>query len=65
MSTSSNLTPTGLGDRSYAEIRQIITTGTRPDGSKLLPPMAYAYYANIKEEDLLAIVAYLRTLPPK
>ena len=65
MSTSSNLTPTGLGDRSYTEIRQMITTGTRPDGSKLLPPMAYAYYTNIKEEDLLAIVAYLRTLPPK
>ena len=65
VSISSNITPKGLGDRSYAEIRQMITTGTRPDGSRMLPPMAYAYYANIKEEDLLAIVAYLRTLPVK
>jgi mono/diheme cytochrome c family protein len=65
VSTSSNITPAGLGERSYEEIRQMITTGTRPDGSKMLPPMAYAYYANIKEEDLLAIVAYLRTLPAK
>jgi mono/diheme cytochrome c family protein len=65
VSTSSNITPTGLGERSYAEIRQMITTGTRPDGSRMLPPMAYPYYANIREEDLLAIVAYLRTLPAK
>ena len=65
VSVSSNITPTGLGDRSYAEIRQMITTGTRPDGSRMLPPMAYPYYANIREDDLRAIVAYLRTLPPK
>ncbi|MBS29186.1 MAG: cytochrome C [Alphaproteobacteria bacterium] len=64
-SVSSNITPTGLADRSYQEIRQMITTGTRPDGSKMLPPMAYPYYAKIKEKDLQAIVAYLRTLTPK
>lgn len=65
VSVSTNITPTGLANKSYADIRQMITTGTRPDGSKMLPPMAYPYYANIKEEDLRAIVAYLRTLPPK
>ena len=31
----------------------------------MLPPMAYAYYANIKHQDLDAIVAYLRTLQGK
>ena len=65
VSVSTNITPTGLANKNYEEIRQAITTGTRPDGSKMLPPMAYPYYANIKEEDLRAIVAYLRTLPPK
>ncbi len=65
VSVSTNLTPTGLADKSYEEIRQAITTGTRPDGSKMLPPMAYPYYAKIKEEDLQAIVAYLRTLPAR
>ncbi len=31
----------------------------------MLPPMGYAYYTNISDADLDAIVAYLRTLPPK
>ncbi len=39
--------------------------GVRPDGSRLMPPMGYAYYANVRDEDLNAIVAYLRTLPAK
>lgn len=65
LSVSSNITPTGLKDRSDNEIKAMITKGVRPDGSKMLPPMAYPYYANIKADDLNAIVAYLRTLPPK
>ena len=64
-SVSSNLTPTGLKNRSDADIKKMVTTGTRPDGSRMLPPMAYPYYANINAADLDAIVAYLRTLPPK
>lgn len=65
VSVSSNITPAGLADRSDAEIRQMITAGTRPDGSRMLPPMPYAYYANISDADLDAIVAYLRALPEK
>lgn len=65
VSVSSNITPTGLADRTDAEIKTMITQGVRPDGSKMLPPMGYSYYANIKDTDLNAIVAYLRTLPPK
>jgi mono/diheme cytochrome c family protein len=65
LSTSANITPTGLRDRSDAEIGRMITEGIRPDGSRMLPPMPYPYYANIKDDDLAAIIAYLRTLPPK
>jgi mono/diheme cytochrome c family protein len=65
VSVSSNITPTGLMDRSDDEIKAMITRGVRPDGTKMLPPMGYAYYANISDADLDAIVAYLRTLPPK
>jgi mono/diheme cytochrome c family protein len=65
LSVSANITPTGLSDRSDAEIKGMITEGTRPDGSAMLPPMPYPYYANIKDDDLEAIIAYLRTLPPK
>ncbi len=65
VSVSANITPTGLKDRSDADIIKMVTTGTRPDGSKMLPPMGYGYYANIRKDDLAAIIAYLRTLPPK
>jgi len=64
-SVARNITPTGLSGRSDAEIKQIITTGLRADGSRLLPPMGFGYYAHLTDEDLDAIVAYLRALPPK
>lgn len=65
VSAARNITPSGLSARSDAEIKQMITTGERADGSRLLPPMGFGYYANLTEEDLNAIVAYLRSLPPK
>ena len=42
----------------------MITHGERPDGSKLTGPMPFPYYANIKADDVKAIIMYLRTLPP-
>jgi mono/diheme cytochrome c family protein len=65
VSTGSNLTPNGIGVYSDAELKTIITTGVRPNGSHLLPPMGTAYYAHMTDHDVSAIVAYLRTLPPK
>lgn len=65
VSVSANITPTGLKDRTDAEIEKSIIHGIRPDGSRMLPPMGYAYYANMTDEDLDAIIAYLRLLPPK
>jgi len=65
VSAAPNFTPTGIGKKSDDEIKQIITTGTRSDGSKLMPPMGFIYYASLTAEDLDAIVAYLRSLPPR
>lgn len=65
VSASANITPAGIGGKSDEEIKQMITTGTRADGTKLLPPMGFNYYANLTAEDLDAIVAYLRSLPPR
>jgi mono/diheme cytochrome c family protein len=65
MSLSANITPTGLQRYSDAEIKTIITTGVRPDGSKLKPPMAVPYYAKLTPADQDALVAYLSTLPRK
>jgi mono/diheme cytochrome c family protein len=56
---------TGLGNWSDDQIKQVITRGVLPDGTRLLPyPMDYASYSTMKPDDLNAIVAYLRTVPP-
>jgi mono/diheme cytochrome c family protein len=55
----------GIGDWSDDEIKRAITEGVSKDGSKLKPPMGFHYYATVSAADLDAIVAYLRTVPPK
>lgn len=65
ISVSANITPAGIGEYSDADVARMITEGVRPDGSPMMPPMAYAFYAKMKPDDVSAIVAYLRTLEPK
>lgn len=55
----------GIGAWTDAEIKTAITQGKRKDGTPLKPPMGYAWYARMNDADLSAIVAYLRTVPPK
>ena len=66
VSVASNITSSadGLKDYTDAEIAAMITEGVRPDGSKMLPPMPYAWLAQMTPDDLAAVIAYLRTLPP-
>ena len=67
VSVAANITPdpdTGLGKWSDADIKRAVTSGVRPDGTKLKPPMAFAYYKKIASDDLDALVAFLRTLKP-
>jgi mono/diheme cytochrome c family protein len=64
-SVSANITPTGLNRWTDEEIKTMISKGMRPDGSPMMPPMGYSYYANISNNDLDAIVAYLRSLPAR
>src|SRR5262245_725247 len=66
--TTGNLTSdkeTGLGAWSDDEIKRVITRGTLRDGTRLLPfPMDWPSFSTMKADDLNAIVAYLRTVPP-
>ncbi len=67
VSVSANITSDaedGLGAWSDDEIKRAITHGVSRDGRALFPPMGYGYYARMSGEDLDAIVAFLRTLPP-
>ncbi len=62
---AANITPASrINDWSDDELKKMITMGIRPDGSKTLPPMGYGFYAAMTENDLDAVVVFLRSLPP-
>jgi mono/diheme cytochrome c family protein len=68
VSHSRNITSSkekGIGAWSDAEIKRAITDGVSRDGSRLKPPMGFEFYKNMTNDDLEAVVAYLRTVPPK
>jgi mono/diheme cytochrome c family protein len=59
-----NISPGGrVSQWSDAELARAIREGIRPDGSVIGPPMPFAMYRGIGDEDLNAIVAFLRTVP--
>jgi mono/diheme cytochrome c family protein len=61
---SDNITPFGaVAEWSDAELARAIREGIRPDGSVIGPPMPFALYRHIGDEDLASIVMFLRTLP--
>jgi mono/diheme cytochrome c family protein len=64
---STNITQdkeTGLGDWSDQQIHDAMNAGIRRDGSRLLPVMPYEAYSGMAQQDLKALVAYMRTLKP-
>ena len=65
-SVASNITPHEDGIKAYtdAELADMIVKGLRPGGSPMLPPMPYGYLAQMTDDDLSAILLYLRALPP-
>ena len=61
---SKNITPYNLGDWSDGELFRGITGGLQKNGDALFPLMPYDAYRTMDEDDLLAIMAYIRTLEP-
>ena len=67
VSYASNLTPdpeTGIGTWTDAEIERALRSGVKKDGSPIAPPMPWPDYARLSPDDMAAMIAYLRTLPP-
>jgi mono/diheme cytochrome c family protein len=59
-----NITPdptTGIGRYTDREIARVLRYGVRPDGRAMLPFMPFA---NLADDDLRAVVSYLRSRPP-
>ncbi len=64
---SSNITPdrqTGIGGWTDEQIMTAIRLGRRPNGERLLPVHPFPVFNGMAEEDLRAIVAFLRTTKP-
>jgi mono/diheme cytochrome c family protein len=62
-----NITPdpeTGIGAWTDDEVARAIREGVRKDGTALFPVMPYPVYAGMDDEDVKAIVVYLRSIPP-
>ena len=58
----------GVGAWSDEELKRAITQGLARDGSSLRPPMSTlskAHFSKMSSEDLDALVAWIRTIPPK
>ncbi len=70
VSFGANLTPdkaTGIGEWSDENFIQAMRTGKhhgQPNGRDTLPPMPWPNYKQATDDDLKAIWAYLRSLPP-
>ena len=65
--TARNLTPdpdTGIGKMTDDQLARAIREGIGHDGRTLFPIMPYETYRSMPDEDLAALVVYLRSLKP-
>lgn len=62
-----NITPdveTGIGGWTDGEIARAIREGVSRDGEALFPIMPWFMYTEMSDEDVAAVIAYLRAQPP-
>ncbi|HET9424619.1 MAG TPA: c-type cytochrome [Gemmatimonadaceae bacterium] len=62
---ASNLTPTGLAAYTEASFMTALREGKRPGGAPIDTVMPWREYRGMTDEELKAVWAYLRTVPPK
>ncbi len=61
---SKNITPAGIASYTDGELYRVITTGVNRHGDAMFPIMPYLYYGRMDEEDIYALIAYVRSLEP-
>lgn len=59
-----NITPAGLRGWTDGEIFRAITEGVNKNGEPLFPLMPYLTFGKMDKNDVYAIIAYMKTLPP-
>lgn len=55
---------TGIGAWTDEQIVTAVRRGIRPSGEQMYPVMPYEYFASASDDDMKALVAYLRTIKP-
>ena len=60
---SRNLTPAALGQWTDADFRRALREGKRPDGSAINPFMPWQAYSKMRDVEIDALWAYLKTVP--
>lgn len=59
---SKNITPAGIGSWTDGELLRAVTQGVSKDGTPLFPLMPYPHFGAMSEDDVHAVLAYIRTL---
>ena len=57
-----NITPAGIGTWTDGELLRAVTQGVSKDGSPLFPLMPYPHFGAMSEDDVHAVLAYVRSL---
>lgn len=59
-----NITPAALGSVNDGVLYRAITSGVDKKGRAMFPLMPYTRYNSMSEEDVLSVIAYIRSLKP-
>jgi len=59
---SKNITPAAIGSWTDGELLRAVTQGVSKDGTPLFPVMPYPHFGRMSEDDVHAVLAYIRTL---
>jgi cytochrome c553 len=59
-----NITPAALGSLSDGELLHAVACGVGKNGRALFPIMPYKSFAELSQEDIFSVLAYIRTLKP-
>lgn len=62
---AANITPSGIGHYTLADLTRLLRTGVRPDGSHVNDGMPWKFTQSLDDTEIAAIYAYLRTVPPR
>lgn len=62
---AANITPTGIGHYTLADLTRLLRSGVRPDGSHVNDGMPWKFTRALDDTEIAAIYAYLKTVSPR